>query len=89
MRGRTRDEDDCSDEDDVDALDDDGQDDENDDEPTIACPYCQREIHEDAQRCPYCERYVSDVDSPPTRKPWWLILGVALCIYVVVRWILG
>ena len=36
-----------------------------DDEPTIECPYCGREIHEDAQRCPHCERYISDEDAPP------------------------
>jgi len=25
-------------------------------EPTIDCPYCGAEIHEDAQRCPRCEQ---------------------------------
>lgn len=59
--------------------------DETDD--TIPCPYCRREIHEDAERCPYCERYVSDEDAPPTPKPWWFVVGFLLCLYVLFRWL--
>ena len=59
------------------------------DEATITCPCCKRQIHEDAQRCPYCENYISDEDSPPARKPWWIILGTLLCLYIVYRWIVG
>jgi hypothetical protein len=72
-------------------LDDDEIDvpDEEDDEPTIPCPYCHKEIHEDSQRCPYCEQYISREDSPPSRKPWWIILGALACLYVVYRWIVG
>jgi len=66
---------------------DDGYPEEDDDEePTIPCPYCRREIHEDSPRCPYCERYISHEDAP-ARKPWWLVLGVGACLYVVYRWI--
>ena len=61
----------------------------DEDEPTIECPYCQAEIHEDAQRCPNCERYVSQEDAPMRRKPWWLIVGAALCLYAVYRWSVG
>ena len=77
--------DDFDDDDDID--DDDVEDD--DEEPTIACLYCRREIHEDAQRCPYCEKYISAEDSPPSRKPWWIIIGVIACLYVLLRWIFG
>jgi hypothetical protein len=59
---------------------------DDDEEPTIPCPHCRREIHEDSDRCPYCERYLSKEDMPPARKPWWLIIGVAVCLYVVYRW---
>jgi hypothetical protein len=69
------------DDDELDVVDDD-----DDDEPTIPCPHCRREIHEDAQRCPYCEQYISSEDAP-VRKPWWLVLGVGVCLYVVYRWI--
>lgn len=60
-----------------------------DDEPTVACRYCGREIHEDSQRCPYCEKYISEEDAPPARKPWWILVGAALVLYVIYRWIVG
>lgn len=71
---------------DYDEEDWDGSD---EDEPTVPCPYCKREILEDSPRCPYCENYISAEDTPPARKPWWLILGVIVCLYVVYRWIAG
>jgi hypothetical protein len=64
-----------------------GEDECFDEEPTVPCPYCKREIPEDAPRCPYCEHYISEEDPPPSRKPWWIILGVVLGLYVVYRWI--
>jgi hypothetical protein len=56
-------------------------------EPTIPCPYCHRQIHEDSQRCPYCENYLSQEDAPPAPKPWWIILGVLACLFAVYLWI--
>ena len=64
-------------------------DDDWDDEPTIPCPYCKREIHEDSQRCPHCEQYISEEDAAPSRKPWWLIIGVLICLYLIYRWFAG
>lgn len=61
----------------------------DDDEPIVPCPYCRREIHEESQRCPHCEQYISQEDAPPSRKPWWLIAGVALCLLIVYLWIMG
>lgn len=63
-----------------------GSDDDDNDEPTLPCPYCRREILEDAERCPYCEHYIAKEDRPPERKPWWVVLGVIACLYVVYRW---
>ena len=78
-----------SDDDDLDE-DDFGDDvDDTDDEPTVPCPYCRREILEDLNRCPYCERYLSREDAPPARKPWWLVVGVVACLYVILRWTIG
>jgi hypothetical protein len=62
---------------------------DDDDEPTVPCPHCRREIPEDAAQCPYCEQYTSTLDAPPSQKPWWLILGVAVCLYLVYRWTFG
>jgi hypothetical protein len=66
---------------------DDDADGPDDDEPTVPCPYCKRLIHEDAQRCPHCESYISEEDRPASPRPWWIILGVLLGLYVVYRWI--
>ncbi len=62
---------------------------DDEDELTVPCPHCQRPIHEDAPRCPYCGNYITEEDAPPTRKPWWLVVGALLCLYVVYRWIVG
>jgi uncharacterized paraquat-inducible protein A len=64
-------------------------DDDDDDEPTVACPYCGCEIHEEAQRCPHCENYLSAEDSRRPQKPWWLVLGAVACLYAVYRWIVS
>ena len=64
---------------------DDGEWDE-DVEPTVPCPYCRREIFEDSPRCPHCGQYISKEDAPPGRRPWWIILGVLLCLLVTWLW---
>jgi hypothetical protein len=64
-------------------------DDGPDEEETIPCPYCRKPIHEDSPRCPHCENYLSEEDAPPTRKPWWIIVGALACLYAVFRWITG
>jgi DNA-directed RNA polymerase subunit RPC12/RpoP len=81
--------DDFADDDDSDDDIDDYDVEDDDEEPTVACPYCRREIHEDAQRCPYCEKYISAEDAPGARKPWWIIAGVIVCLYVLLRLIVG
>jgi hypothetical protein len=72
-----------------DEIDDDDFDEDDDDAPTLPCPYCKREIHEDSQRCPYCECYLSEEDAPPGRRPWLVVVGVIVCLYIVFRWITG
>ncbi len=58
------------------------------DDATMPCPYCRREIQEDSVRCPYCERYLSAEDSPPGRRPWWILIGVLLGLIVVGIWLM-
>ena len=63
------------------AWDDDSDWDSTDDEETtIPCPHCGREIYEDSQRCPYCENYLSSEDAPPKAQPWWIAVAVILCL---------
>ena len=59
----------------------------DDDEPTIACPYCGHEVHEDSPRCPSCENYLSQEDRPPASKPWWFLIGAGLALLVFLRWL--
>lgn len=77
----------------TDDFDDDDIVDENIDDDsfdTVPCPYCRGPIHEDAVRCPHCENYISAVDSPPLKlRPWWIILGVLLCLAIVYVWVTG
>ncbi len=69
-------------------LDDDPVDQDDDEDSTIPCPQCGREIHDESERCPYCGNYVSHEDTPPAPKPWWVVMGVLACLYVVYRWII-
>jgi hypothetical protein len=82
-----RDEDDWGVADDEDG--DDADDSDDDDTETVPCPYCRREIAEDAERCPYCENYISAEDAPPARRPWWFIAGTVMCLVVIYFWIVG
>lgn len=66
---------------------DDWSDDSVDDEPTITCPYCGNEVHEDSPRCPSCENYLSQEDRPAVPKPWWFLIGVGLGLLVFLRWL--
>lgn len=61
--------------------------DEADEEPTIPCPYCRREILEDSPRCPHCERYISAEDHAARRKPLWVILTALICLGIAI-WLL-
>ena len=61
---------------------------EDEDEETVPCPYCLRPVYEDAERCSACGRYLSREDAGrPRRHPWWLIVGVLLCLAVVLGWV--
>ncbi|MCE5267579.1 MAG: zinc-ribbon domain-containing protein [Planctomycetaceae bacterium] len=65
-----------------------------DDEPegedaTVPCPYCGAEIYEDSVRCPHCGEYISEEDAGQGRKPWWILVGVLLCLGAIWVWIVS
>ncbi len=68
---------------------DSGDDQDSDDEPTVPCPSCRREILEDSPRCPYCERYLSAEDHAALRKPPWVIVTALVCLAVALWWIVS
>jgi hypothetical protein len=79
---------DANDYEDEDEWDDDGGDDrDSDDEPTVPCPYCRREIFEDSPFCTFCERYISSVDQPGLGKPLWVVATALLCLGIAVWWL--
>ena len=60
---------------------------DDDDEPTITCPYCGCDVHEDSPRCPQCANYISREDMPSPRRPWWFLIGAGLGLLVFLRWL--
>ncbi|MFM8734877.1 MAG: hypothetical protein ACKOC8_06755 [Pirellulales bacterium] len=72
---------------DSDGWDDDPVDDDGDEESTVPCPFCGREMFEDSPRCPSCERYVSDEDHAASRKPTWVIVTAVICLVIAVWWL--
>jgi hypothetical protein len=67
---------------------DDWDDDEADEDTTQPCPYCRRDIHEDAVRCPYCENYLSAEDEPSGQRSKWFYVVLFVCLAVAVGWAL-
>ena len=55
-----------------------------DEEPTVPCPACRRDILEDSPQCPYCERYISEEDHSRPKKPLWLIATAVVCLAIAV-----
>ena len=55
----------------------------------IDCPHCGAEIYDDAERCPECAKCLSDEEAPAKLPPLWILIGVAVCILIVVAWMLG
>lgn len=60
---------------------------DDDEEPTVHCPYCRGEVHEEAQKCHHCDHYLSREDSPSERRPWWFYVVIAFCLYTVFQWL--
>lgn len=59
----------------------------NDEPAQVLCPYCRREISEDADRCPFCGSYVL-VNDPPTHREWWWIAALILLVLLILAYFL-
>jgi zinc-ribbon domain len=68
--------------------DDEWQPDAQDEDETAPCPHCQAPVYEGAEQCPACGIYLSEEDAPPSRKPWWLVLGAVLGLFAVYLWVI-
>jgi len=75
--------------DDASEADDFGVDPSDADEPTMQCPYCHREIFEDSPQCPHCGQYIVEDDLASGGKPWWIVVGVLLCLAAILVWIVS
>jgi hypothetical protein len=58
----------------------------DDDSETLPCPYCRKPVYEEADVCPHCRNFVSFADVP-SRRPWWLVAGVAVGVVIVLIWV--
>jgi hypothetical protein len=61
--------------------------DDSEDEPTLPCPYCRREILEDSPYCPHCERYISEEDHAGRSNPLWVIATAVICLGLAIWWV--
>jgi predicted nucleic acid-binding Zn ribbon protein len=74
--------------DDLDPAEFPDEDEAEDGDETVPCPHCFHAVYEDAERCPGCGAYLSREDAPSRRRhPWWLVVGVIVCLLVVLRWV--
>lgn len=68
------------------ALEDDDEY-EDDEDDTIPCPHCQKQVYHDAEQCPYCGNYISEEDAPRDMKPKWIIIGCLICLAMTILWV--
>lgn len=58
---------------------------DEDDDDTMSCPSCGADIYDDAVQCPVCGDYVTSQTSPWSGRPtWWVLLGLAGMVAVIV-----
>lgn len=71
------------DDDDMDAEADD-----SDEEDTVPCPACGREILEDCDHCPACGHWRDEETATPSRQPPWVIATALACLAAALWWTL-
>jgi len=53
---------------------------EEDEDGYIPCPHCGETMLEAADYCPACERWMTSEDTPPKRRPWWIVAVILILI---------
>jgi hypothetical protein len=77
-----------TDDDFADAWDEEDFPEDADDESTVPCPCCHREILEDSPRCPFCEQWISAEDEAGPHRPLWVMMTALLCLGIAIFWVL-
>ena len=81
---------------DDDQLDDLGDDewgygdhgDESAESETVPCPACGTDVYEEAEQCPACGEYIVHDTRVWSGKPiWWILLGLAGIIAVILTFL--
>jgi uncharacterized paraquat-inducible protein A len=63
---------------------------ESEEEDDLApCPSCRAMIYAEADRCPRCGDYVTPGTARARSKPWWMWLGIALALLILLSWAFG
>lgn len=60
---------------------------DDDDIPTVPCPYCREEISEEAERCPHCGNYISAEDAPPQPRSKFVVVMMIVTLLIVAYWL--
>jgi hypothetical protein len=55
---------------------------------TYPCPYCGKDVYEEALRCPHCQRYVSRAEAKARHPLQWVLLLVLLALGALLVWAL-
>ncbi|MFO0954309.1 MAG: zinc-ribbon domain-containing protein [Isosphaeraceae bacterium] len=63
--------------------------DRDDDDPTAPCPNCGRDIYDDAEWCPHCGKYLSREEFGSSKRPWWFVASVVVCLIIILGWVIG
>ena len=72
------------------ATEDDWENDDfgdDEDDNTVPCPHCKKDVYDGAEQCPYCGQYISEEDKPRESKPVWIVIAGAVCLAMVILWV--
>ncbi len=47
--------------------------------PTMPCPYCKKQIVEDAEICHHCGQWVRE-ENAPSNTPMWIVIATSVLL---------